>query len=122
MVCLNFRDTIKLYRLRKDGYGDDSPEEAVELNGMYEQVTGYEHASNRDGINAASRLYLPANNDFLLEVGYRLEGMKVQINPYDAAGAQQFFRISTVTPVRDILLCNQVQHVECDLVKVENIL
>lgn len=119
VVQLCFKDTVNIFKVRKDEYGNDVPQSAVAVPALYEQVTGFEHGNNRDSVSSASRLYLPGDDEFVVENGQRLEGMVVQINPFGAEGSEQYFRISNVTPVRDILLCNEVQHVECDLRKVE---
>ena len=120
MIKLDFKDQALIYAVRKTGYGNDIPEAPAVVPALYEQTTGHEHASNQDAVSAASRLYLPGDDPFVLAHGERLEGMIVQINPFGAVASQQYFRLGSITPVRDILLGNQLQHVECDLSKVED--
>lgn len=119
MIRLEFKDEALIYVVRKSGYGNDVPMAPATVPALYEQTTGHEHGANQDATTAGSRLYLPGDDNFVTEHAERLEGMIVQINPYGAMTSEQYFRINSVTPVRDILLGNQLQHVECDLAKVE---
>jgi hypothetical protein len=119
MIALDFKDEALIYPVRKGGYGNDIPQAPVTVPALYEQTTGFEHANNQDAISSSSRLYLPGTDSFVLEHGERLEGMVVQINPFGTAGSEQYFRLTSVTPIRDILLGNQLQHVECELEKID---
>lgn len=121
MIALDFKDSVVIYPVRKDGYGNDVADTGVTVPALYEQTTGYEHANNRDAVSGVSRLYLPANNEFVLARAQRLEGMVVKVNLFGGESVQQLFRIVSVTPVRDILLGNDLQHVECELRKIAGV-
>lgn len=117
MIRLDFKDQAEIYDVRTNAYGGDVLGEPTTVLALYEQTTGYSHGGNQDSTTAASRLYLPGDDAFVLAHAERLEGMIVKINPFGAPGSQQYFRIASVTPIRDILLGNVLQHVECDLAK-----
>lgn len=118
MNDLCFNETVSIYAVRRSAYGDEEHEEPVEVPAIYVQSTGYAHAGNQDAVTGAPTLYLPGDDDFVVSKGFRLEGMIVAVNPFNAPEHQQHFRIIDVEPVRDILLDNRVRHVECVLSKV----
>lgn len=119
MAGLCFKDIANIYKVRKDGYSNDIPEAAVPVPAIYEQATGFAHGDHQDAVTSGSRLFLPADHSFVTTNGYRLEGMVAQVNLFGFDGTEQYFRITSVTPIRDTLLCNEVQHVECSLEKLE---
>lgn len=116
---LIFRDTCDIYAATVDEYGTQQLGEPTAVPCMFVQTTGYQHGASRDEINSTSRIAFPATHPFLTAHGYRLEEMIVQVNPFGNDGASQTFKITSVTPVRDLLLFNTVHHVECSLKKIE---
>jgi hypothetical protein len=116
---LIFEDTCLIYPTTVDGYGHDVLGTPITVPCMYVQTTAYQHSSSQDAIVGTQRLALPAFDSFVLSQGYRLEGLVVEVNPFDGSGSAQRFKITSVTPARDILLGNEVHHVECDLKKIE---
>lgn len=118
MNDLCFNETVLIYPIRRDRYGTEVYQTPVEVPAIYVQSTGFAHSGNQDAITAGPSLYLPGDDDFVTAKGYRLEGMVVEVNPFDAPAHQQHFRITEVTPARDVLLDNRVRHVECALTKV----
>lgn len=118
MKRMNFPDTVTLYDVTEDGYGDKSLDAGVEIRASFEQVISKTHSDSQDAIVSSSRLYLPPDVDALTSEGYRLEGKLAKVNVLGGVATQQFFKITEAFPVRDTLLQNQVRHVECDLAKV----
>lgn len=114
---MRFSDTVTLYDVTEDGYGDKTLDEGTEVPAAFEQIISKPHGDNQDAIVSSSRLYLPADDEFLVSRGYRLEGLLAKVNVLEGVDTQQFFRITTVSPIRDTLLNNEVTHVECDLDK-----
>lgn len=114
---LNFNETVTIYPVTHNDYGKDVLGDGEEMLGMFEQTTGFEHSNNQDAVTGTSRVYLPPDNDFIIDHHYRLEGMVIKVNPFDAEDADQYFRIVSVTPGRDILRSNKVRHIECELSK-----
>lgn len=118
MNDLTFPETCRIYPTTVDEYGQTQLGTAVTVPCMYEQTTAYQHGNFQDAIVGTPRLALPADDVFLQDHAYRLEEMIVEINPFGGSATAQRFKITSVTPARDILLNNQVGHVECDLKKV----
>lgn len=118
MMELEYNDTAWIYPRTVGDYGEYIPGTAVEVACKFIQRVGESHGAFQDSVTSASRIYLPADTDLFTDEGYRLEGLIVKVNPFDAEGAEQFFQITNVVPARDVLLDNQIRHVECDLEKV----
>lgn len=125
-MSLDFKDTVTLYSVRKNTYGGDVLDEGTEVPALVIQTTAFSRGSRADVIGAGAgtqakgtMLYLPPDDEFVVTHDQRLEGMVAQVDIYDGVSAQQFYRITGVTPVRDILLDNEVQHVEVELSKIE---
>lgn len=117
---MNFPDSITIYTVAEDGYGDKTWSGATTIPAAFEQVIAKTHGDNQDAIVSTSRLYLPPDHTFLTSRGYRIEGLVVKINVLGGTDTQQFFEITDVFPVRDTLLNNDVTHVECELKKVSD--
>lgn len=117
MVRMNFPDTVTLYEVTEDGYGDKTLDSGTTVRAAFEQVINKSHGDFQDAVGSTSRLYLPPDVDELTESGYRLEGMIVKVNVLGGTDTQQFFKITNVSPVRDTLRQNIVRHVEVDLEK-----
>lgn len=120
MRALDYRDTCTFYApagLTSDGRV--SRGEGTDVPCMFEQTTAYQHINSQDAIVGGPRLLVPADDSFVRGRAYRLEGLVVEVNPWGSDGAAQRFKVTTVTPARDLLLGNEVTHVECELQKVE---
>lgn len=118
MTRMPFKDTVTLYEVTSDHYGDPVIGEAHVMKGAYEQTTTKQHSDHQDFIAGAPRLYLPPEDAYLLERAYRIEGMFVQVNLFGGGTQDHFFEITEASPIRDTLLGNQVWHVECELRKI----
>jgi hypothetical protein len=119
MLQLDFQETCLIYPTTPNAYGQPVLGTPATVPCMYEQTTAYQHGSSQDAVTGAPRLVLPHDDDFVLAHAYRLEEMVVEVNPFGGSGVAQRFKIASVTPGRDLLLGNEVRHVECDLKKVE---
>lgn len=112
-----FQDSCTLYSVTTDKWGNDVPDNSAVMPCTFVQRTDIVHANFRDTITADSFLYLPVN-DFTSDNFYRLEGMRTIVNPFGNSDSQQYFKITSVTAARDVLLDNQVEHIECGLAKI----
>lgn len=119
MNDLDFPETCVIYPTTVDSYGQTVLGTPATVPCMYEQTTAYQHGSSQDAVVGTPRLALPADNAFLQAHAYRLEEMVVEVNPFGGSATAQRFKITSVTPARDVLLSNEVHHVECELKKVE---
>lgn len=120
MRALEFKDVCTFYPvagLTSDGRA--SLGDGVPVPCMFEQTTAYQHTNSQDAIVGVPRLILPADDPFVLARAYRLEELVVEVNLWGGTAGMQRFKVDSVTPGRDLLLGNEVTHVECDLVKVE---
>lgn len=119
-IELDFSDTCLIYPGGTlDFYGQASLGTPATVPCLYVQRTAYQHGSSQDSIVGTPVLALPADDTFVLEHSYRLEEMVVEVNPFGASSSSQYFKITKVTPARDVLLGDEVQHVECELAKIE---
>jgi hypothetical protein len=116
---LIYRDTCQIYETTPDEYGTPQLGTAYTLACLFVPTTAYSHGASRDTIGGTSRMVVPPNDPFVLAHAYRLEEMVVEYNPFGAANNVQLFKITSVTPVKDLLLYDQVRNVECALKKVE---
>lgn len=119
MSDLDFPETCRIYPTTVDSYGRDVLGTPATVPCMYGQTTGYQHTDSQDAIAGTPWLALPGDDTFVQAHAFRLEEMVVEINPFDGSATAQRFKITSVTPVRDVLLANELQHVECELKKVE---
>lgn len=119
MNDLDFPESCLIYSTTVTDYGQTVLGDPVTVPCMYLQTTAYQHSSSQDAIVGTPRIALPGDDPFVIANAYRLEEMVVEINPFGASAATQRFKVTSVTPVRDVLLDNEVRHVECDLKKVE---
>lgn len=116
---LDFKDSCTIWPTTADAYGKDVLGTPATVACLYQQNTTYQHSASQDAIGGTSRLVLPASDPFVLSHDYRLEEMIVEINPFGASAQTQTFKISDVTVGRDVLLNDEVKHVECQLQKIE---
>lgn len=119
MNDLDFPETCLIYPTTVDSYGQTILGNPVTVPCMYLQTTAYQHGNSQDAVVGTPRIALPGDDDFLIANNYRLEEMVIEINPFGASAASQRFKVTSVTPARDVLLDNEVRHVECDLKKIE---
>lgn len=120
MIPLVFHDTATLYFPTPDDYGTETLGSGASVPAILEQRIGVAHSNNQDSLDGGSILYLPADNATVVANHYRLEGAIVVVNPFGENADDQYFRITNASPLRDFLLDNEVQHIECDLQKVSN--
>lgn len=116
---LVFQETCQIYPTTVDEYGKDVLGTPAAVACMYEQNTAYQHSNSQDAVVGVPRLVLSADDAFVQEHAYRLEEMIVQVNPFGGSSTAQRFKIVSITPGRDLLLGNEVRHVECELKKIE---
>jgi hypothetical protein len=117
---LPFRDTVTFYDTTKNTYGTDVATECqvATMGGLFVQVLSNSHTANQDAITSQSSVHLPPDNAYILANYVRLEGMVVSISLFEAPDVVQFFRITSCTIARDVLLGNRLQHIECILKKI----
>lgn len=120
MICFN--DTIKLVvTTQPNGYGDTEVASLVDLPALFFQGTSSSHSNNVDIVGADAHAYIDPENAEVVNRGYRLEGMYIIANPFNAPEVESWYKISVVKIGMDKLLCNQIDNVHIYLNKCEAI-
>lgn len=120
MTEINFNDSCVLYEPQStdDEYNREALTNPSTEACLFIQSTGRTRGDHRENVTGPGRLLFPADSTYLTDRGYRIEGYVALINPFGAAAARQYFRITNVSVNRDHLLENKVRHISCDLQKV----
>lgn len=117
-----FSDTVTLYEVTySEDYAKPTLSDGTSVAAAFEQTTGWQHADFQDAVTADARIYLDPDNTFLTSRAYRIEGLILKANLFTGTDRDQYFEITSAAVIRDTLLGNDVQHVECDLKKVTDL-
>lgn len=117
MIC-NYQDEATFYKVIPGSYGNKKiVTEAESVALMFLQNTGFLHSQSQDVINANAAAFIDPENDFVKNNYIRLEGMYVAISLFGAPHEISWFKVTSVTINRDILLTNQIDNVQIELKK-----
>lgn len=116
MIGLEYKDTIEIYEITSDGYGD---EEGVPhtVPALFLVGTGTNRSFNVDNIIADAHAYVDPKNEFLISKAYRIEGLLIKANPFGGADSEAWYRITMARVGQDKLLTNQIDNVHIYLQK-----
>lgn len=117
MIGLTYKDTITIYDMAADGYGDESVQESAVVPCLFLQSTMFSHTSNADNITSDAHVYLDPENEFLKSRAYRIEGMLIKAGEFGEAEKDKWYRINVVRVGMDKLLTNNIDNVHCYLDK-----
>ena len=112
MICITYKDTIRLIKPVVDGYGAESIGEMSNVPSLFAQNTGWSHGSNQSAITSDAVVYVDPNNAFVLANFNRLEGMLVVAQLFGVEEEEAWYRIIGVNVGRDLLLCNQIDNIQ----------
>jgi hypothetical protein len=112
------KDTLTLADTVSDGYGDKSVIVATQVKCLFLQSTGNSHSSNTEVASSDAHVYIDIEDPTLIEKGYRIEGMLVNINPFGADEDECWYKITRVVIGQRKLIDNQVDNVHAFLQKV----
>lgn len=116
MICFN--DTIKLVITSEpNGYGKSTVESLVDLKCLFLQSTGHSHSSHVDVVNSDAHAYIDFNNPEVVARNYRLGGMYIIANPFNAPEDESWYRISRVVIGQAKLTDNRIDNVHIYLQK-----
>lgn len=115
---IDLKDIVQLAETTSDGYGDVNVHVLTDVASLFLQSTGHTHSTNVDIANSDAHVYLDIDNPILLERGYRIEGMYIKANPFNADDSESWYRISKVVVGQRKLLENDVDNVHAYLQKV----
>jgi hypothetical protein len=118
MIC--FKDTVKLVETSApDGYGDIEPIVLTDLKCLFSQNTGHGHSNNVDVVNSDAHAYIDFENPEVVSRAYRLEGMYIIANPFNAVDSESWYRITKVIVGQAKLTSNKIDNVHIYLKKSE---
>lgn len=113
------KDTCQMAVLSRNGYNDKELEELVDIDCLFLQNSGYSHSNNVDIESSDAHVYLDIENPAIKDVGYRIEGRYLLINPFGADDNECWYKINSVVVGQRKLLNNEVDNVHAFLQKVE---
>lgn len=117
---LCYKDTIKLVDMtHPNGFGDVTPVVLTDLACDFFQTTGSSHSNHVDIVNSDAHAYIDYNNPAVVSRAYRIEGMYIIANPFNAPETESWYRITTVRIGQDKLLQNKIDNVHIYLKKSE---
>ena len=117
---LCYKDTVKLVETTApDGYGDIEPVVLTDLACDFFQTIGHGHSNHVDIVNADAHAYIDYNNPEVVARAFRLEGMYIVANPFNAPEAESWYRVTTVRIGQDKLRRNKIDNVHIYLKKSE---
>lgn len=112
------KDTCQIAQVSTDGYGDKTLDVLTTVNCLFLQSTGYNHSNNVEMANSDAHVYLDIEEPTIKNVGYRIEGMYLIVNPFGASDDESWYRVSRVVIGQRKLLTNEVDNVHAFLQKV----
>ena len=120
MKKIHLPDTVKIYNSEVDGYGDAVVLESAVLKGAFFQGTSTQIVGNTDMLEPYdAHCYVDETDPFVVENGFRLEGMYLVCDLYGYGYEQAWYKIKDVKLGIDKLLQNQVNNCHCFLQKCE---
>lgn len=118
MIC--YKDTVKLVETTApDGYGDTEVVTLTDLNCLFLQNTGHSHSNHVDVVNSDAHAYIDFNNPEVVSRAYRLEGMFLVANPFNAPEEESWYMITRVVIGQHKLTTNCIDNVHVYLKKTE---
>lgn len=122
MKKINLQDKIKIINAGVDGYGDAIVLEEAEINGAFFEGTAISSSNNTDMIETYdAHCYVDETADFVMDNGYRLEGMYIVVSLYGFEKDESWYKIRDVKLGVTKLLDNTVNNCHCFLQKCEPI-
>lgn len=107
-----FHDVFQIHVAEHGKYGDLPSNEGHEVKGSLENTNGLTRGGNFDSMIGQARAYLDGSNEWLVGVGYEIEGMFLVSNLY---GLTRTYKIVSVAIGRRIVTDGSVHHIEVEL-------
>lgn len=118
MKKVHLPDTIHIVNTGVDGYGDAAVLEEKNIKGAFFQGTADHFTNDTDMMEAYdAHCYVDETDPFVLENGFRLEGMYIMVNLYGFSPDQCWYKIEDVKLGVTKLLDNVVNNCHCFLRK-----
>lgn len=120
MKKINLPDTVKIVNAGVDGYGDVTILEEAVVKGAFFQGMSQNYTNNTDMLeDYDAHCYVDETDSFVIENGYRLEGMYLVVSLYGFPEAESWYKIRDVKLGVTKLLDNVVNNCHCFLQKCE---
>ncbi len=116
-MTIVMKDTCQVATIVSDGYGDRTVTlESIDC--LFLQHSGNTHSNHVEYVNSDAHVYLDIDNPIIKDVGYRIEGRYVLVNPFGATESESWYKIIQVVVGQRKLLTNEVDNVHAFLQKV----
>lgn len=120
MKKINLQDKVKIINAGVDGYGDAMVLDEATIAGAFFEGTCQNKSNNTDMVETYdAHCYVDETADFVVENGFRLEGMYLVISLYGFDNKKSWYKIRDVKLGVTKMLDNQVNNCHCFLQKVE---
>ncbi len=120
MKRVKLPDKVKIVNTTVDGFGDAIILEEAVIDGAFFQGTSSKRNDDTDMLGTYdAHCYVDERSPFVLDYGYRLEGMYMLINLYGFDDNESWYRIEDVKLGIDKLCTNSVNNCHCFLTKCE---
>ena len=117
MICLDLKVRITLIATTTDGYGSDVLDDQAEINAAIDMNTGHLQAANQEAVTSDAIAVISPDDQFVADNFYRLEEMFVVMDLYDTPDQRAWFKVTKASLARDLLLGNNIDHIELQLKK-----
>lgn len=122
MKKINLPDTVKIINAGVNGFGDATILDEAVVKGAFFQGTSTSMSNNTDMLETYdAHCYVDETDPFVLENGYRLEGMYLVVSLYGFSEDESWYKIRDVKLGVTKLLDNVVNNCHCFLQKCEKI-
>ena len=115
---ITMKDTCIIAQTVSDGYGDTVATTLTEANCLFLQSSASRFSGTVEAKESDAHVYLDIHNPILENLGYRIEGMYLVINPFGASEEEAWYRITRVVVGQRKLLDNDIDNVHAYLRKV----
>lgn len=120
MKKIRLPDTVKIVNISQDGFGDVVVLEEAEIRGAFFEGTADRFTNDTDMMETYdAHCYVDETSAFVLEHGYRLEGMLLCVSLYGFPDHESWYKIADVKLGVTKLRENDVNNCHCFLQKCE---
>lgn len=117
MICIDYKDSIRLILPTVNGYGTELVDDEATVKCLFGQNTGWSHSANQDAITSDAYCYVDPKNEFVMSHFNRLEGMLIVAQLFGVGESDAWYRVTSVSVGRDLLLCNNIDNILLGLTK-----
>lgn len=117
-----YQDTATFVEVVSNGYaGKKQLYQQSDVEVIFLQATDIVHSGHQDNVDADAICYPNPDNQFIVDMANRLEGLYILAPLYGAADGQSWYKVTKVIVNRDHLLTNNIDNIQLQLKKSEPI-